>query len=92
MIASPRVHDIGLLLFVPRAICLRDYPETVLLVKPATGLVSLERPETRAIKSPLRNIQQGRADLVALPRWQYVEMVDPVLAKRYETNELLVAE
>jgi hypothetical protein len=88
VIASPGVHDIGFVLFVARAICLHDKPETVLLVKLASGLVSLERPEAQAIKSPLRNIQEGRADVAALPRWQYVELVDPVLAKRYETNEL----
>jgi hypothetical protein len=92
VIAPPRVHDIGLLLFVARAICLRDKPETVLLVKLASGVVSLERPEAESIKSPLRNIQEGGADVAALPRWQYVELVDPVLAKRYETNEPLVAE
>ena len=84
--------DIGLLLFVARAICLRDKPETVLLVKLASVSVSFERPETQAIKPALRNIQEGGADVAALPRWQYVELVDPDLAKRYEANELLAAE
>ena len=92
MIALPPVQDIGLLLFVARAICLRDKPETVLLVKLASVSVSFERPETQAIKPALRNIQEGGADVAALPRWQYVELVDPDLAKRYEANELLAAE
>jgi hypothetical protein len=92
VITSPRVHDVGLILFVARAICLRDKPEAVLLVKLASALVALERPEAQVIKSALRNIQKRGADMAALPRWQYVELVDPGLAKRYEANEFLAVE
>lgn len=92
VIASPRVHDIGLLLFVARAVCLGDKPETVLLVKLASVFVSLERPEAQAIKPTLRNVQEVGAYVAALPRWQYVELVDPALAKRYKADEPLAAE
>jgi hypothetical protein len=54
-IASPGKHDIGLRLFVARTIRLRGKPETVLPAEPASGSVSLERPEAQAIKSHLRN-------------------------------------
>src|SRR5689334_8217532 len=48
VIALPRIHNVGLLLFVARAVCLLDWPETVLFVELASVLVSLECPEAQA--------------------------------------------
>lgn len=63
----------------------------MLLVELACSLVSLEGPEAQVRKSILRNIQQRKANLTALPRWEHVELVDPCIAKRYKANELLAA-
>src|SRR5882724_7506471 len=53
MLPLPRVHDVGLFLFIARAISLPNGHKAMVLIKAASSLVPLKCPEAQSIKSIL---------------------------------------
>src|SRR3954451_11405212 len=92
MPALPRIHDVGIFLFIAGAIGLANGHKAMALIKAASSRVPLKCPEAQSIKSVLCYRQESSPDATALPRRQYVKLVDPSFAKRNNTDQFGIVE